>query len=188
MSAFQKAVEFRRLVPFVALGLLLSGCASAVDSAESTSESPFASPSVSVSAQPSPSATEAAAVKATCENVITEMTAADFANANYPLLTKLPSGPDPIMAPLVEQGGLSCYWADGYDIVAWLGIADMDDATWSALRTELLANGYVQSDAPVAGTIQGERAGDAYPALVNRDGVTYYVGYSDMLSSVVALQ
>ncbi|WP_146069423.1 hypothetical protein [Cryobacterium sp. Y11] len=127
-------------------------------------------------------------MQATCVNVITEKATAAFARANYPLLTELPSGPDPIMALLVEQGGLSCYWADGYDIVAWLGLADMDDATWTALRTELLATGYVQSDDPVAGTIQGERAGDAYPALVNRDGATYYVGSSGMLSSVVALQ
>jgi hypothetical protein len=56
------------------------------------------------------------------------------------------------------------------------------------MRADLVANGYVETNTPITGTIQGALSGDAIPALVNVNGVTYYVGYSGLLSSVLVLQ
>jgi len=64
----------------------------------------------------------------------------------------------------------------------------MDPATWGPMRADLVANGYVETNTPITGTIQGALSGDAIPALVNVNGVTYYVGYSGLLSSVLVLQ
>ena len=93
------------------------------------------------------------------------------------------------MDVILEQGGLSCYWvSSGDDVVAWLRQAAMDAERWTTLRSDLVTGGYTETDEPLPGTIQGARSGDAFPALINSNGVTYYVGYSDLLSSVLSLQ
>ena len=129
------------------------------------------------------------AVAENCDTILTDDATADFEAARYRVVSSLPGGPDEIMAPLVEDGGISCYWATpGDDIVAWVGQAAMETAEWEALRTDLEANGYAQTDDPIVGTLQGERWGDAEPTLLNSNGLTHYVGYSALLANVSSLQ
>jgi len=190
-------VFISRSLSVVAVGamgmLLLSGCANNQDEAADSNAMSSTAPTGSSIA---PTPTDAAetlpgggsADQVTCTNVLTPQTMADFDAGGYALQTSLPSGPDPTMASLLEMGGLSCYWsAPGDDVVAWLGQAAMDGQSWSTLRADRLANGFAETNDPIPGTIQGERLGDDYPALVNSDGVTYYVGYSGLLASVVSL-
>ena len=173
--------------------LMLSGCAAGVQP-EATAPSatpdktPTSTPTVQPTAEPTAD-TASPAIDPTCETVLTEPAYADLAGYAYTLRTELPSGPDPIMASLLDQGGLSCYWVSpGGDVVAWFGQAATDPGEWSELRLGLLAEGYTESDDPVPGTLQGPRSGDDYPTVVNAAGVTYYVSESSFLASVAALQ
>ncbi|QYF74100.1 hypothetical protein [Cryobacterium sp. PAMC25264] len=114
---------------------------------------------------------------------------ADITAAGWTLETDLPGGHSGLMASMVDQGGLSCYWtSDGGDVPLWYGQMAMDEGTWSATRAELTAAGYTESDEPVTATLLGERWGDDNPALANVDGVTFYVSQPSYLTSMVALQ
>ncbi|ANP71870.1 hypothetical protein PA27867_0903 [Cryobacterium arcticum] len=113
----------------------------------------------------------------------------DIAAAGWTLQTDLPGGHSGLMASMVDLGGLSCYWtSDGGDVPLWYGQVAMDESTWSAKRAELTAAGYTESDEPVTATLLGERSGDDNPAVVNRDGVTFYVSQPSYLDSLAGLQ
>ena len=176
-----------------AIVLILAGCAAHAEpvGAGPSSSAAAGGEAATPAASAAPSSTAPSgedAVATTCENVLTPAAGADIDAAGYVLHTELPAGPDVIMASMIDQGGLSCYWASGGDIVAWLGLVAMDDTAWSAQRAELVSDGYTASDDPITGTLQGAQSGDNYPTLVNSDGVTYYVSQPSLLSSVVALQ
>jgi hypothetical protein len=185
----------RRALPVLALGLLLSGCASGAAPAGEASTSALAETGSTTTASASPYTTTptptptSPAVTATCSDVLTAKARSDFESAGYVVRETLPGGPDSIMASMIESGGISCYWlSPGDDVVAWFGQVAMDEDGWATLRTQLMAKGFTESNKPIPGTIQGGRSGDAYPALVHSGGVTYYVGYAGLLSSVLSLQ
>lgn len=150
------------------------------------SSTPTAQPTVTPTVEPP---TVDSAVDQTCETMLTESALADIAAAGWTLSTELPSGHSGLMASMVDRGGLSCYWATvGGDVPLWYGQVAMDESTWSVQRAELAAAGYTESDDPISGALLGERWGDAYPALVNREGVTVYVSQPNDFASVAALQ
>lgn len=121
--------------------------------------------------------------------MLTESALADLKAAGWTLSTEVLGGHSGLMASMVDQGGLSCYWATvGGDVPLWYGQVAMDESTWSAQRAELTAAGYTESDDPISGALLGERWGDAYPALVNSEGVTFYVSQPSDFASVAALQ
>lgn len=121
--------------------------------------------------------------------MLTEPALADIVAAGWTLRTELPGGHSGLMASMVDQGGLSCYWTSaGGDVPLWYGQVAMDESTWSAQRAELTAAAYTESDDPVSGALLGERSGDDNPALVNREGVTVYVNQPSYFASVAALQ
>lgn len=186
---------FRRPTAVVAGVLLLSGCAAgsqpgasgpSPSSHTSASPTPTAQPAVPPTADP---ATADPALKQTCDTVLTSSALADIVATGWMLQTELPGGHSGLMASMVEQGGLSCYWATaGGDVPLWYGQVPMDETAWNTQRTALMATGFTETDDPIPGTLQGERWGDDTPALVNSDGVTYYVNQPGSLTSVAALQ
>jgi len=174
---------------------MLSGCAAGVQSgatAPSTAPGTPAAPPATATPTVTPTSappTENLAVDQTCENMLSAPALADIAAAGWTLQTDLPGGHSGLMASMVDLGGLSCYWtSDGGDVPLWYGQVAMDESTWSAKRAELTAGGYTESDEPVTATLLGERSGDDNPALVNRDGVTFYVSQPSYLASMAGLQ
>lgn len=186
--------KFRGSLAVLAGVLMLSGCAAGVQPEAAPSATPdktlTSTPTVEPTSEPTTDIppTASPAIDPTCETVLTEPAYAEMAGY-YTLKTELQSGPDPIMASLLDQGGLSCYWVSpGGDVVAWFAQAATEPGEWSEQRSGLLAEGYTESDEPVPGTLQGPRSGDAYPTVVNAADVTYYVSESSFLASVAALQ
>jgi hypothetical protein len=172
---------------------MLTGCAAgaqpgaaAPTPATSASSTPTAQPTVTPTVEP-PAVDPA--VDQTCETMLTESALADLVAAGWTLSTEVSGGHSGLMASMVDQGGLSCYWATvGGDVPLWYGQVAMDESTWSAQRAELTAAGYTESNDPISGALLGERWGDAYPALVNSAGVTFYVSQPGDFASVAALQ
>lgn len=147
------------------------------------------SPTASLVAEEEPP-TASPAADPTCETALAAPAIADIEAAGYTLHTELPSGPDPVMATLVDHDGLSCYWArNGGDVVAWYGQADMDAEAWSAQLAELTAEGFRESNDPILGSLEAPLASDTgTPVVFHVDGVTYYVSRAYLLPSVSALQ
>ncbi|TFB97441.1 hypothetical protein E3O42_15950 [Cryobacterium adonitolivorans] len=188
-------LKFRGSTAVLAGLFMLSGCAAGV---QPTTTAPSTTPDKSASSTPTvqptvtPTVEPSAAgpiVDPTCETMLTAPALADIASAGWILHTDLPGGPSALMASMAEQGGLSCYWTSaGGDVPLWYGQIAMDESAWSAQRAQLTAAAYTESDDPISGTMLGARWGDDNPALVNREGVTYYVSQPSYLASVALLQ
>lgn len=162
----------------LAFTIALAGCSTAPSDTTAT-----ATPSASATPEtprPTPSDTTAPVSAETCDTAMTDEGRATLTTDPLELREFQPL--DDVMQSIVDDGGLGCYWVrPGSDIQIWFARVDRTPDQWEALRAELLAAGYTQTDDPFPGTIRAaDINGDYTPSLYYSDGVLYYVSFEDL--------
>ena len=162
----------------VALTIALAGCSAAPSDTTATS-TPSAT-TTQETPRPTPSDTAAPVSAETCDTAMTDEGRATLTEDALELREF--QAFDDVMQSIVDDGGLGCYWVrPGSDIQIWFARVDQSPDQWEALRAELLAAGYTQTDDPFPGTIRAaDLHGDYTPSLYFSDGVLYYVSYEDL--------
>ncbi|MEI5583495.1 MULTISPECIES: hypothetical protein [unclassified Agromyces] len=133
--------------------------------------------------------TSAPADEVTCEDVLTDDEYERLASSGLALQEDaFPLGP--AASDLIADGALDCTWAaPRSDVALWVARLPESDAAWAERRTELLAAGWTEADAPFPGTLTAPADYDAnyVPSMVHADGVTYFVSTAEVLTSVADL-
>ncbi|MFD4421922.1 hypothetical protein ACFWN7_10515 [Agromyces sp. NPDC058484] len=176
------------------LALGLAGCtgAGATPMAEADPSTPAATQGPSATPTPTPtppSPTPVAAEPASCDTVLTEAGYADLAGSNLSARDFTPQSWDYPLLHTMSAEGVVCLWGNSGDVMVVLGQLPMEAAAWESTRAQLAAEGYVQRDDLAAEFMDGPDLPDAsYPGrgFVYRDGILYYVSYSDFLTFVAA--
>ena len=187
----------RTVVPALAVLLLglLGGCASIeavlaqptptqapVSSVPSATMTPTAvpTPAPTVSATPTPSVA--------CETALTD---AGYLALEDDGLTLNPDvfALDDVMRSVMEEG-FGCFWnRSGGDVRVWYAQTEQTAEDWAVQEENLIDEGWTRIDDPLEGVLQGptDNDNDYIPAMIHRDGTTYYASYADFLGSVTAL-
>lgn len=93
--------------------------------------------------------------------------------------------PNDNLDALMQDSGIKCLWrVPNTDIEAWYAQWPSDQATWDALRSELVSGGATESDDGFAGVVQSEYNSE----LTYLDGTVYYASPARLFGSVLALQ
>ena len=194
MGIWGRPRSISTLVVTVALAVGVSGCAGSPPGASSAStastatataaaptDPPVATATPTAAAPATPTATPVAA-GATCD---TALTTAEYDQLAADGLTFRDDTPNDNLDAMAEDGGIRCLWrVPSTDIEAWYAQWPSDQATWDAVRADLLSAGATESGDAFGSVLQAEYNS----ALTYRDGTVYYVSPARLFSSVLALQ
>jgi hypothetical protein len=175
----------------------LSGCASIealLTQPTPTQASVSSMQSATVAPTPTPTATPAPTVAATttpsvtCETALTDAEYDDLEDDGYTLNPDV-FVLDDVMRSVMEDG-FGCFWnRTGGDVRVWYAQTAQTAADWATQEEDLIDEGWTRTDDPLEGVLQAptDTGNDYIPALIHRDGTTYYASYSEFLGSVNAL-
>jgi hypothetical protein len=187
----------RTVIPALAVLLLgLGGCASieALLTPPTPTPASVSAPTATVTPTPTPTATAAptptpsSAQSVTCETALTDAEYDDLETDGFTLNPDV-FVLDEVMRSVMDDG-FGCFWnRGGGDVRVWYAQAGQDADDWAEQEEALLDEGWTRIDDPLDGVLQAptDNDNDYFPALIHRDGTTYYASYSDFLGSVRAL-
>ena len=194
MGIWGRSRSISTLVVTVALAVGVSGCAgsppgagsaSTAGTATATAAAPTARPVATATPTAAAPATPTAipvAAGATCD---TALTTAEYDKLAADGLTFRDDTANGNLDAVAEDGGIRCLWrVPSSDIEAWYAQWPSDQATWDALRAELVSGGATES----AGAYPGVEQYEYNSALTYRDGTVYYASPARLFDSVLALQ
>jgi len=181
----------------MALAVTVSGCAGSPPGADTAptagSSGSSASRTPGPTATPVASATPAAdapatptappvAAGASCD---TALSPTEYDQLTTDGLTPRAQTPNDNLDALMDDGGIRCLWrGPSTDIEAWYAQWPSDQASYDALRTQLLSEGATES----ADAYDSIEQYEYNSALTYRDGTVYYASPARLFDSVLALQ
>lgn len=170
------------LAAFVLLAsVTLAGCGT-------TAPGPSATPSGAASETPSSSPTHTDLVAAvTCDTILSPFGYSDLAADN--LLPKEFTGWHTDLQFFLDNGTV-CKWGNQGDVMVIVAQAPITEEAWTAMQSDLLAQGFTQTDTPALGFVNEPDTDPNYidGGFIFRDGQLYYVSYSNGLGLLPAFQ
>lgn len=169
---------------FVAVALMLTGCAAAPSQAAPTASATASVPRAAP-ARPTPTPTPTA-VRPTCKTALAPAAYADFASSG--LTAHAYSGWRTDLYFMINKGGIACSWHGSGDSMMVFGQLAMTSDDWDVERASLLAHGFVEQDSPPGYLNEPDTDPNSNDGgFLYLDGQLYYVSYPALVKWVPAL-